>query len=70
MTPKLTMNESTAVVDAILNSCEPISGTTVPCSPTMPPTKALMRTSNENCCQLARNPNVIVAGVAGMLISG
>ena len=27
-----------------------------PFDPTMPPTKALMRTSSENCCQLARSP--------------
>jgi hypothetical protein len=49
------------VVEAMWNSCEPISGTTVPCSPTMPPTKALMRTSSENCCQFSRKPRVTPA---------
>ena len=44
------------MVEAILNSSEPISGTTVRSSPTMPPTKALIRTSSENCCQFSRKP--------------
>ena len=44
-TPKLTMKETTSVVEAMPNSSEPISGTTVRSIPTMPPTKALIRTS-------------------------
>jgi hypothetical protein len=51
------MKETTIVVEAILNSSEPMSGTTVHSSPTMPPTKALMRTSSENCCQFSRKPS-------------
>ena len=31
------------------------------CNPTMPPTKALMRTSSENCCQFSRKPSVMPA---------
>src|ERR1019366_1871076 len=55
--PKLTMKETTIVVEAILNSSEPIRGTTVRSSPTMPPTNALMRTSSENCRQFSRKPS-------------
>ena len=57
-TPKLTMKETTSVVEAMPNSSEPISGTTVRSMPTMPPTKALIRTSSANCRQLARSPSV------------
>src|SRR5262249_52054242 len=54
MMPKLMMKERTVVAEAILNSCAPISGTTVLCNPTIPPTKALMSTSRENCSQFAQ----------------
>ena len=47
-TPKLTMKETTNVVESILNSSAPISGTTVRSIPTIPPTKALIRTSKAN----------------------
>ena len=62
------------VVDAILNSSEPISGTTVRSNPTMPPTKALIRISSENCCQFSRRPSRIPEGAGaddsvGMLIA-
>src|SRR5579863_4294864 len=59
-TPKLTMNETTIVVDAIRNSSEPISGTTVRSSPTIPPTNALTSTSRENCCQFSRRPSAML----------
>jgi hypothetical protein len=44
--PKLTMKETTIVVEAILNSSEPVSGTMVRSSPTMP--KALTTTRARN----------------------
>jgi hypothetical protein len=53
--PKLTMKETTIVVEVILNSSEPVSGTTVRSSPTMP--KALTTTSRENCRQFSRKPS-------------
>jgi hypothetical protein len=56
-TPKLTMNETTIVVEAIRNYWEPISGTTVRSSPTMPPTRALTSTNSENCPQFSRKPS-------------
>src|SRR5262249_8548587 len=59
-TPKLTMKETTIVVEATLNSSAPISGTTVRSSPTIPPTKALMSTRSENCCQFSRSPSRMV----------
>src|SRR6185312_8228159 len=73
--PKETMKDTTSVVDASLNSSAPISGTTVRSIPTMPPTKALMRTSSENCRQFSRRPSETVGGVAcgsasGVLMSG
>ena len=58
MTPKLMMKETISVVDAMPNSFEPISGTTVLSIPTIPPTKALTRTSNANCRQFSRNPSL------------
>ncbi len=57
-TPKLMMKETTSVVEAIPNSSAPISGTTVRSIPTIPPTKALIRTSNENCRQLSLSPSL------------
>src|SRR5258708_36107521 len=51
------MNEVTRVVDAIRNSSDATSGTTVRSSPTMPPTKALTRTSSENCRQFSARPS-------------
>jgi hypothetical protein len=56
VTPKLMINEATTVVDVILNSSDPISGTTVRSSPTMPPTKALTNTSSENWGRFSRSP--------------
>src|SRR5262249_16900853 len=70
MTPKLTMKETTNVVEAILNSSEPISGTTVRSRPTMPPTKALIRTSRENCGQLARRPRLTLGTPSAADIRG
>ena len=52
----LTMNDVTRVVDAIRNSSAPISGTTVRSRPTMPPTKALTRTSSANWRQFSASP--------------
>src|SRR5262249_39177524 len=57
-TPKLMMNDAISVVDAMWNSSEPIRGTTVRSMPTMPPTNALIRTSNENCCQFSFRPSL------------
>ena len=62
-TPKLTMNETTTVVEAILNCSDPIRGTTVRSNPTMPPTKALMRIRRENWRQFSRRPRRMDAGV-------
>ena len=45
-----------SVVEAIPNSSAPISGTTVRSMPTMPPTKALIRTSSANCRQFSLSP--------------
>src|SRR5690348_10729731 len=67
-TPKLAMKETTKVVEAILNSSEPISGTTVRSRPTMPPTNALIRTSRENCGQLARSPRLTRGAPSAALI--
>ncbi|OIQ67726.1 hypothetical protein GALL_506940 [mine drainage metagenome] len=61
MTPKLTMKETTIVVEAMPNSSDPISGTTVRSIPTMPPTKALITTSKANCGQFSLSPNRTVA---------
>src|SRR5579863_4446890 len=58
-TPKLTMKETTSVVEPTLNSSAPIRGTTVLSMPTMPPTKALMRTSRANCGQFSLRPSLI-----------
>ena len=57
--PKLAMNEAITVVEASLNSSEPISGTTVRSSPTMPPTKAFTRSSSANCRQFSLSPSCI-----------
>src|SRR6185437_14379504 len=59
ITPKLTMKETMRVVDARWNSSDPISGTTVRSSPTMPPTKALITMSSANCCQFSFRPSLI-----------
>ena len=56
-TPKLMMKETTSVVEAMPNASAPISGTTVRSIPTMPPTKALMRTSSANCRQFCFSPS-------------
>ena len=55
-TPKVTMNDTMTVVEAILNSLAPRSGTTVRSNPTMPPTNALVAISNANCGQFSRKP--------------
>src|SRR6516162_9941567 len=68
MTPKPMMKDATSVVDAILNSSEPISGTTVLSRPTMPPTNALIRTSRENCGQLAHKPRVMLGALSAVVI--
>ena len=64
-TPKLTMKETTSVVEVIPNSSEPISGTTVRSIPTMPPTKALIRTSKANCGQFSLSPSLTGEAVCG-----
>src|SRR5690349_9095572 len=51
------MNETTIVVEAIRNVSDPIKGTTVRSSPTIPPTNAFTSTSRENCCQFSRRPS-------------
>jgi hypothetical protein len=51
-------------IEAILNSWAPINGTTVLSSPTMPPTKALIRTRSENCRQFSRKPSRTSEAVA------
>ena len=56
VTPKVTMNERTAVREVRRKSCSASSGSTARSMPTMPPTKALMTTSSVNCCQFARRP--------------
>src|SRR5256885_14066278 len=56
-TPKVTMNDTMTVVEAILNSLAPRSGTTVRSNPTMPPTNALVAISNANCGQFSRKPS-------------
>src|SRR3989304_797532 len=58
-TPKLTMNDTMAVSEVSPNSCSPMSGTTVRSSPTMAPTKALIRTRRENCPRFSRRPSLI-----------
>src|SRR5215211_1424728 len=62
-TPKETMKESAIVREARPNSCSASSGTTVRSNPTIPPTKALIRTRSVNCCQFSRSPSRI-AGAA------
>src|SRR6185503_3811347 len=66
-TPKLTMKETTSVVELILNSSEPISGTTVRSIPTIPPTKALIRTSKANCGQFSFSPSRTDEAVRGLV---
>jgi hypothetical protein len=56
MTPKLTMKETMSVVDAMPNSSDPMSGTTVLSIPTMPPTNALISMSSPNCPMFAPRP--------------
>src|SRR5260221_2842916 len=63
------MNDVTRVVDVIRNSAEPISGITVRSSPTMPPTKALTRTSSENCRKFSARPSR-TAAVASRPVMG
>ena len=63
-TPKETMKESAIVREARPNSCSASSGTTVRSSPTMPPTKALIRTRRLNCCQFSRSPSRIAGAAA------
>jgi hypothetical protein len=65
--PNVMMNEKTTISEPIPNSLVPISGTTVRSRPTMPPTKALMRTRSENCGRFSRSPSRRVSGVACML---
>ena len=43
--------------DAMPKVVSAISGRIVRSSPTIPPTKALTRTSSPNCCQLALSPS-------------
>src|SRR6185437_15355855 len=63
--PKLTMKETTSVVEPILNSSAPISGTTVRSIPTIPPTNALIRSSNVNCGQFSFKPSLTGGAVCG-----
>ena len=63
------MKETTSVVELILNSSEPISGTTVRSIPTMPPTKALISTSKANCGQFSFSPNRTDEAVCGAAIA-
>src|SRR5262249_703102 len=58
-TPKLMMKDVTAAVEASWKVSLPIIGTSVRSSPTMPPTKALISTSNENCRQFSRSPSAM-----------
>ena len=51
------MNEKTTTSEPIPNSSVPMSGTTVRSRPTMPPTKALIRTRSENCARFSRRPS-------------
>ena len=51
------MNDTMIVVEVILNTFAPRSGTTVRSNPTMPPTNALVATSNANCGQFSRKPS-------------
>lgn len=55
-TPKLMMKDRVTAELSIWNYSAPISGTTVRSIPTMPPTKALMSTSSENCRQFSFRP--------------
>src|SRR5436190_18067073 len=55
-TPKLAMKERMAVRETSPNSRSARSGRTARSSPTIPPTKALTRTSRANCAQLAPRP--------------
>src|SRR5829696_1618712 len=55
-TPKETMKESAIVREARPNSCSASSGTIVRSNPTIPPTKALIRTRSVNCCQFSSRP--------------
>jgi hypothetical protein len=52
------MKDTTMVVEAMPNSSDPISGTTVRSIPTMPPTKALIRMSSVNCRQFSLSPSL------------
>src|SRR5438445_1986934 len=58
ITPKLTMKDTTIVVEVMPNSSAPTSGTTVRSIPTMPPTKALIRMSSANCRQFSLSPSL------------
>src|SRR6516165_1348376 len=64
-TPKLTMKETTKVVEPIRNSSAPISGTTVRSIPTMPATKALIRRSSANCGQFSFSPSLTDGAACG-----
>ncbi len=68
-TPKLTMKETMIVAEPMPNSSAPISGTTVRSRPTMPPTKALIRTSKANCGQFSFSPNRTDEAVCGEAIA-
>src|SRR5262245_34691461 len=55
--PKLTMKAVIADVEPSRKSSLPRRGTIVLSSPTMPPTKALIRRSSENCPRFSRIPS-------------
>ena len=55
--PKATMNDSTAALEARPKSVWPISGRVERSRPTIAPTKALSATSSENCARFSRSPS-------------
>src|SRR6266545_5145038 len=59
VTPKLTINDVTAVLELSPNSCSPRSGSTVRSRPTIAPTKAFRKTRSENCGRFSRSPSRI-----------
>src|SRR5512134_188411 len=58
------MKESAALLLARSNSASPISGSTARSKPTIAPTKALTRTSSQNCRRFARRPRYTAGAVA------
>ncbi len=55
--PKATMNDRTAALEASPKSVRPMSGSVERSRPTIAPTNALIATSSENCARFSRRPS-------------